>query len=416
MQEVMKMITKTWNQQIEEKISPVVQRINVHVEQMQKRVLDAFRQHQISEAHLQDSTGYGYDDIGREAFEAVFAQMMGAEKALVRPHLVSGTHAIATVLFGVLRPGDELIYLSGEPYDTLQKVIGQIPDGSGTLVDFGIHYQSIPLREDGQVDWTSFQKAKSERTKMVAIQRSKGYVSRPSFTLAQIKEMIQQIRKLCPQAVIFVDNCYGEWVEAQEPPHVGADLIAGSLIKNPGGGLAKSGGYIAGKKQWVERVAGRMTAPGIAAEVGATYGYMRDFFQGLFLAPHVVGEALKGMVFAAAALQEEGFATSPTWDESRADIVQQVTLGRADRLVAFCQGIQSCSPIDSYLRLEPAPMPGYSDSIVMAAGTFVSGASIELSADGPLRPPYIAYLQGGLTYAHVKIAIREAIANLQRLS
>lgn len=412
----MDVTTKTWNQQIEEKISPVVQKIDTHVEQMQERVLDAFRQHQISEAHLQGSTGYGYDDLGREAFEAVFAQMMGAEKALVRPHIVSGTHAIATVLFGVLRPGDELIYLSGEPYDTLQKVIGQAPDGSGTLVDFGVDYQSIPLQKGGQIDWTSFRKAKSERTKMVAIQRSRGYSTRPSFTIAQIEKMIHQIRQLCPQAIIFVDNCYGEWVEEQEPTHVGADLIAGSLIKNPGGGLAKSGGYIAGKKNWVERVAGRMTAPGIAAEVGATYGYLRDFFQGMFLAPHVVGEALKGMVFAAAALQEEGFMTSPTWEEPRADIVQQVVLEQADRLIAFCQGIQSCSPIDSYLTLEPAPMPGYTDPIVMAAGTFVSGASIELSADGPLRPPYIAYLQGGLTYAHVKIAIRKAIANLQQLS
>lgn len=409
------MITKTWNQQIEEKIAPVVQSIDIHVERMQERVLDAFRQHQISETHLQGSTGYGYDDLGREAFEAVFAQMVGAEQALVRPHLVSGTHAIATVLFGVLRPGDELIYLSGEPYDTLQKVIGQSPDGSGTLADFDIHYQSIPLLKDGQIDWTSFRKAKSDRTKMVAIQRSRGYASRYSYTVTQIKEMIQQLRKLCPQAVIFVDNCYGEWVEAQEPTHVGADLIAGSLIKNPGGGLAKSGGYIAGKKEWVERVAGRMTAPGIAREVGATYGYLRDYYQGLFLAPHVVGEALKGMVFAAAALKEEGFTTSPNWDEPRADIVQQVVLGTADRLVAFCQGIQSCSPIDSFLTLEPASMPGYTDPIVMAAGTFVSGASIELSADGPLRPPYVAYLQGGLTYAHVKIAIREAIANLQQL-
>lgn len=407
--------TETWSQQIEKKISPVLQKINVHVEQMQERVLNAFRQHQISEAHLQGSTGYGYDDLGRDALEAVFAQMMGAEKALVRPQLVSGTHAISTVLFGVLRPGDELIYLTEEPYDTLQKVIGQAPDGTGTLVDFGIGYQSIPLREGGEVDWTGFRQALSERTKMVAIQRSRGYSSRPSFSIAKIKEMIEQIRKLCPQAVIFVDNCYGEWVEAQEPPHVGADLVAGSLIKNPGGGLAKSGGYIAGKKQWVDRVAGRMTAPGIASEVGATYGYLRDYFQGLFLAPHVVGEALKGMVFAAAALEEMGFETSPTWDEPRADIVQQVALGRADRLVAFCQGIQSCSPIDSFLTLEPAAMPGYSDLIVMAAGAFVSGASIELSADGPLRPPYIAYLQGGLTYAHVKIAIQEAIANLQRL-
>lgn len=387
----------------------MIKRIDEQVEHQQWRVLSSFREHGVSEYHLQSSTGYGYDDIGRETLEKVFADLFGAELALVRPNIISGTHAIASCLYGVLRPGDELIYLTGKPYDTLHQVIGAGRDGSGSLADYGITYQEIPLTSEGEVNWEAFVQAVSERTRMVGIQRSRGYADRPSFTIAKIDEMIRQIRSIHSDLVIFVDNCYGEFVEAKEPTHIGADLIAGSLIKNPGGGLAKSGGYIAGKARWVERAASRLVAPGIGVEGGATYGYMRDYFQGLFLAPHVVGEALKGAVFTSAILEEVGFSTTPTWEEPRTDIIQQVRLGNPDLLIAFCRGIQSASPVDAHIMPEPAPMPGYTDPVIMAAGTFVQGASIELSADGPLRPPYTVYLQGGLTYAHVKIGIIQAL-------
>ncbi|SFJ50614.1 Cystathionine beta-lyase family protein involved in aluminum resistance [Thermoflavimicrobium dichotomicum] len=396
-------------EKIEQRIAPEIRRIEQQVDEHQWRVLHFFRQHGVSEYHLQSSTGYGYDDVGREVFERIFADLFGAELALVRPHIISGTHAIAACLYGVLRPGDELIYLSGKPYDTLQQVIGTESDGSGSLMDYGIRYKEIPLLPDGSVDFATFQSLLTDRTKVVGIQRSRGYADRPSFTISQIAEMIGQIREIRSDLVVFVDNCYGEFVEDKEPTHVGADLIAGSLIKNPGGGLAKSGGYIAGKEKWVKKAAARLVAPGIGLEGGATFGYLRDYYQGLFLAPHVVGEALKGAVFAAALLEEIGFDTTPKWNEVRTDIIQQVRLGNPDLLVAFCQGIQAGSPVDAHIAPVPAPMPGYKDPVIMAAGTFVQGASIELSADGPLRPPYIAYLQGGLTYSHVKIALIQAV-------
>jgi cystathionine beta-lyase family protein involved in aluminum resistance len=395
--------------QIESKIEPVIRKIEKRVDALQWKVLSAYRRHGVSEIHLHSSTGYGYDDLGRETFEKAFADIFGAEKALVRPHIISGTHAISACLYGVLRPGDELIYLTGRPYDTLHQVIGSERDGSGSLADYGITYKEIPLTSEGKVDWDAFSAALGANTKMVGIQRSRGYADRPSFTIAEIREMVERIRSMRSDLIIFVDNCYGEFVEELEPTHVGVDLLAGSLIKNPGGGLAKSGGYIAGKEKWVERAAARLVAPGIGMEGGATYGYMRDYYQGLFLAPHVVGEALKGVVFAAALLAELGFQTTPTWEEERTDIIQQISLGTPELLIAFCQGIQSASPVDAHILPVPSPMPGYRDEVIMAAGTFVQGASIELSADGPLRPPYIAFMQGGLTYSHVKIGIIQAL-------
>ncbi|MRG28096.1 aminotransferase class I/II-fold pyridoxal phosphate-dependent enzyme [Laceyella tengchongensis] len=397
---------------VEAKIAPVLKRIERNVDRQQWKTLAAYREHGVSEIHLQASTGYGYDDLGREAFEKVFASLFGAEQALVRPNIISGTHAIAACLYGVLRPGDELIYLTGRPYDTLHQVIGKECDGSGSLADLGIAYREIPLTSAGRIDWDAFREAVSARTRMIGIQRSRGYADRPSFTISDIRDMVERVREICPKAVIFVDNCYGEFVEEVEPTQVGADLVAGSLIKNPGGGLAKSGGYIAGKAKWVERAASRLVAPGIGVEGGATHGYLRDYYQGLFLAPHVVGEALKGAVFAAAFLEELGFKTSPSWEETRTDIIQQIHLGSAELLVAFCQGIQSASPIDAHILPVPSAMPGYRDEVIMAAGTFVQGASIELSADGPLRPPYIAFMQGGLTYSHVKIGIVQALDHM----
>lgn len=394
---------------VTKQIQPIISQIEERVEMHQWRVLDAFRKHGVSDYHLHSSTGYGYDDLGREVFERIFADLFGAEMALVRPNIISGTHAIASCLYGNLRPGEELIYLTGTPYDTLHKVIGKKGDGTGSLADYGIGYQEIALLEDGEVDWDTFIQSVSHHSKVIGIQRSRGYADRPSFTIARIRQMITKIREIAPQAMIFVDNCYGEFVEELEPTHVGADLIAGSLIKNPGGGLAKSGGYIVGKQQFVEKAASRLVAPGIGVEGGATYGYQRDYYQGLFLAPHVVGEALKGVIFASAMLAATSFQTTPAWDQERTDIIQQVRLGSSDLLIAFCQGIQSASPVDAHITPIPAAMPGYEDPVIMAAGTFVQGASIELSADGPLREPYIAFLQGGLTYAHVKIAIMQAL-------
>ncbi|SDX16044.1 Cystathionine beta-lyase family protein involved in aluminum resistance [Marininema mesophilum] len=402
-------ILKQWGEDAEKKITPILRRIERQVDEHQWRLLVAYRRTGVSEAHLASSTGYGYDDLGREALESIVAEVFGAQSCLFRSHITSGTHAIAASLFGILRPGDELLYITGAPYDTLHQVIGDRADGSGSLTDYGIAYQAISLTSDGKVDWSAVQEAVTPRTRCIAIQRSRGYAERASITIDQMEAMITQVRQICPSAAIFVDNCYGEFVEDREPTHVGADLIAGSLIKNPGGGLAKSGGYIAGKKQWVDRAASRLVAPGILAEGGASHGYLRDFYQGFFLAPHVVGEALKGAVYAAAMLEAAGFSSTPGWSDPRADIIQLIQFGSPEPLIDFCQGIQQASPVDAHVRPEPSSMPGYEDPVIMAAGTFVQGASIELSADGPLRPPYRAYMQGGLTYSHVKIGILTAL-------
>lgn len=396
----------------EKKVAPVFSEISRGVEYNQRRVLDAFRKANVQEFHFMESTGYGYGDSGREALETVYARVFGTEAALVRPYITSGTHAIAASLFGVLRPGDKLLYITGKPYDTLEEVIGlRGQDHIGSLQDFGITYEDIPLKNDAP-DWKTIAQRIDDKTKCIGIQRSRGYSTRPSFTVQEIAEMVKFVKEIKEEVVIFVDNCYGEFVETEEPTHQGVDLMAGSLIKNPGGGLAKSGGYIVGKERLLEQVGARLTAPGVGNEGGAMYGYTRDYFQGFFLAPHVVGEALKGAILTAAVLQELNFPISPKWNEKRTDIIQQIDFKTPELLVAFCEGIQKSSPVDAYVTPVPGPMPGYEDPVIMAGGTFIQGSSIELSADGPLREPYTGFMQGGLTYAHVKIALRTALERM----
>ncbi|KMY44775.1 hypothetical protein AC622_11525 [Bacillus sp. FJAT-27916] len=376
------------------------------------KVLRAFQKNKVSDAHFNPSTGYGYDDIGRDTLERIYADVFSAEAALVRPQIISGTHAISTCLFGVLRPGDELVYMTGKPYDTLEEIVGIRGSGVGSLREYQIGYQSVSLTEEGQIDYEAVAQAIKPTTKMIGIQRSKGYDTRPSFTVDQIKEMIQFVKTIKPDVVVFVDNCYGEFVERMEPTDVGADLMAGSLIKNPGGGLAKTGGYIAGRADLVERCAFRLTSPGIGAEAGASLYSLLEMYQGFFLAPHVVGQSLKGALFTAAMLERWGFNPTPSWQEPRTDLIQAVQFHDRDKMVAFCQEIQYASPVNSHVTPYPAYMPGYEDDVIMAAGTFIQGASIELTADGPLRPPYTAFVQGGLTYSHVKIAVCTAIDRL----
>ncbi|WP_339177394.1 methionine gamma-lyase family protein [Oceanobacillus sp. FSL W7-1293] len=383
------------------------------VEKNQQRVLEAFRNHRISDAHLQGTTGYGYDDLGREGLEAVYAQVFGGEDAVVRPQIVSGTHAITTALFGILRPQDELVYITGHPYDTLEEVIGKPGKEEGSLADFQIGYREVALKETGEIDFEAIKSSWTKQTKVIAIQRSKGYDARPSFTISEIKEMVDFVKAIDPSVIVFVDNCYGEFTETKEPLHVGADLIAGSLIKNPGGGLVRAGGYIAGRQDLIHLCANRLTAPGLGKETGASLGMLQEMYQGFFMAPHTVGEALKGALFTARFLELAGFRTAPSYHEKRTDLIQTVTFHTAEEMIAFCQAIQENSPINSYVTPYPSEMPGYEDEVIMAAGTFIQGASIELSADGPIRAPYTAYVQGGLNYTHVKIAIIEAVKTLK---
>ncbi|MBO1510306.1 methionine gamma-lyase family protein [Metabacillus bambusae] len=397
---------------VEEKIKEVQEAIERQSEANQFRVLKSFQKHRVSDSHFIPTTGYGYDDIGRDTLEEIYADVFGGEAGLVRPQIISGTHAISIALFGVLRPGDELIYITGKPYDTLEEIVGIRGNGVGSLKEFQIDYQTVDLRENGKIDFEAVKNAITHKTKMIGIQRSKGYATRPSFTLAEIEEMITFVKSLKEDVVIFVDNCYGEFVEELEPCHVGADLMAGSLIKNPGGGIAKTGGYIVGKKPLIEACSYRMTSPGIGAEAGASLYSLQEMYQGFFLAPHVVGQALKGAVFTSAFLEELGLQTNPSWNSTRTDLIQSVQFDDDKLMVAFCQAIQYASPINSHVTPYPNYMPGYEDDVIMAAGTFVQGASIELSADGPIRAPYVAYVQGGLTYAHVKIAICSAIDSL----
>lgn len=399
--------------QIETRIAPIHQKIDDTAFYNQQKVLAAFKQHQVSDYHFNPSTGYGYDDEGRDNLERVYAQVFGAEAAIVRPQIISGTHAITLSLFGVLRPGDELIYITGKPYDTLQSIVDGGEKDTGSLKDFNIRYRHIDLIDNAHIDWASVQAAVSDKTKMIAIQRSKGYASRPSFTIEAIQDMCTRIREIAPHAVIFVDNCYGEFVEELEPTEVGADLMAGSLIKNPGAGLAKIGGYIAGQAALVEKCAYRMTAPGIGAEAGATLNTLGDFYQGFFLAPHTVAQALKGAIFTSAMLEEIGMTTAPHYSEPRTDLIQSVSFQTPEQMIAFCREIQAASPVNAHYAPEPAYMPGYEDDVIMAAGTFVQGSSIELTADGPIRPPYTAFVQGGLTYEHVKYAICRAVQKIQ---
>jgi cystathionine beta-lyase family protein involved in aluminum resistance len=398
--------------EVEQQIAEVHKNIEERIDRNQFRVLQSFQKHRVSDSHFIPTTGYGYDDAGRETLEKIYAEVFGAEAGLVRPQIISGTHAISIALFGILRPGDELLYITGKPYDTLEEIVGIRGTGNGSLKEFGISYNTVNLAENGEVDWNAVKTAIKPETKMIGIQRSKGYATRPSFTVEQIGEMVKFVKEIKSDVVVFVDNCYGEFVEDVEPCHVGADLMAGSLIKNPGGGLAKTGGYIVGKEQYVESCSYRMTSPGIGAEAGATLYSLLEMYQGFFMAPHTVAQALKGAVFTAAILDRIGMNSSPKWDAVRTDLIQSVQFDDRDKMIAFCQAIQYASPVNSHVTAYPAYMPGYEDDVIMAAGTFIQGASIELTADGPIRPPYVAYVQGGLTYSHVKMAVLIAIDSL----
>lgn len=397
---------------VEQQIKPIHEKIDQRIEENQFRVLQSYQKHRVSDSHFIPSTGYGYDDIGRDTLEKIYADVFGGEAGLVRPQIISGTHAISIALFGVLRPGDELLYITGKPYDTLEEIVGIRGSGIGSLKEFNIDYNAVLLNSEGKVDFAAVKHAIKPNTKMIGIQRSKGYANRPSFTINEIKEMISFVKAIKEDLVVFVDNCYGEFVEDIEPCHVGADLMAGSLIKNPGGGIVKTGGYIVGKKQWVEACSYRMTSPGIGAEAGASLYSLQEMYQGFFLAPHVVGQALKGAVFTSAILEHFMMNTDPKWDANRTDLIQSVQFDDPNKMIEFCQAIQFSSPINSYVTPYPSYMPGYEDDVIMAAGTFIQGASIELSADGPIRPPYTAYVQGGLTYSHVKIAVCSALDRL----
>lgn len=374
----------------------------------QLKVLSAFIKNGVSEAAMAGSTGYGYDDRGREILEKVMADAMGAEDALMRHNFVSGTHTLTVALFGLLRPGDKILCLTGRPYDTIIGVFGIDEKTDGSLADFGVEYCQVDLKTDGTPDFDGIKsELQSGKYKMAYIQRSRGYSTRPSLTVDIIEKLCNTVKEISPDTIIMVDNCYGEFTEKKEPCEVGADIIAGSLIKNPGGGIAPTGGYIAGKHELVEKCAARLTCPGVGREVGATLGHSRELYMGLFSAPHVVGEALKTAVYASALFETLGFAVTPKYDEKRGDIIQCVTLGTREGLIAFCKGMQSGAPVDSFVVPEPWAMPGYTDEVIMAAGAFTLGASIELSADGPLREPYAAWMQGGLNFhsAHAGVLL-----------
>ena len=385
--------------------------IDANAELGQAKVLAAMQKNRVSAAHFAATTGYGYDDMGRDTLERVYAGVFHTEAALVRPQLVCGTHALAVALSANLLPGDELLAISGKPYDTLEEVIG-IRNSPCSLAEYGVSYRQIDLLKDGSFDLPAIRSALSARTKLVHIQRSKGYQTRSTLSVAQIAESISLIRSIAPQTAVLVDNCYGEFVESIEPSDVGADMTVGSLIKNPGGGLAPIGGYIAGTRSCVERCAYRLSAPGLGQEVGANLGLLPALYQGFFLAPTVTAAALRGAVFAAAAYERLGFRVVPSAEEERHDIIQAIELGSEAAMRAFCEGIQQAAPVDSFATPVPAPMPGYDAPVIMAAGAFVQGSSIELSADGPVRPPYAVYYQGGLTWPHAKLGV---LLSLQKM-
>ncbi len=389
-------------------------RVDAIAEKNTLKVLDAMRACRVSDAHFNTTTGYAYDDIGRTKLEELYARIFGAERALVRTQFVSGTHALATVLFGILRPGDELVSLTGKPYDTMQTVIGYENPSPGSLKEFGVLYNELPMI-DGKVDMDGIKNVITAKTKMVEIQRSRGYSMRSPLSIADIRAICAEVHRIKPDCICFVDNCYGEFVDTLEPTQAGADIMAGSLIKNPGGGIAPTGGYVAGRDELVELTSYRLTAPGMGDELGASLASNRLLFQGLFLAPHVVAQSIKGAIFAAGMFARLGYKTLPLPTDVRGDIIQAIELGSGEKLVAFCGGIQKYSPVDSFAAPEPWDMPGYTDQIIMAAGTFVQGASIEFSADGPMRAPYNVYLQGGLTFEHAVIGIMGAAQAIEDL-
>mgnify|MGYP004672108193 FL=1 len=378
-----------------------------------EKVLDVMRTHQVSPRHFAPTTGYGYDDVGRDTLEAIYADLFHTEAAIVRPQIVSGTHTLSLAMFGVLRPGDELLYASGAPYDSLEEVIGLRGDGACSLKEMNVSYGQVEMK-DGKLDLAAIRTAMKPNTRMVAVQRSRGYSTRPSLMPEDVEPLARMLHEEFPNACLMVDNCYGEFVCEKEPSDYGADLCAGSLIKNPGGGLAPTGGYIVGREDLIRRISFRLTAPGIGREEGSYAASYRPYYQGLFMAPHTAVQAVKTSILAAAVFEELGMRSSPAPDARRTDIIQALEFGTPERMVAFCQAIQAASPIDSMAEPEPWDMPGYADPVIMAAGAFVSGASIELSADGPMRAPYAVYLQGGLTYAHGRIALCRALEAMQK--
>ena len=396
----------------EKEIEGIFKELNKTREFNQVKVIRAMQKNGLSDSHFAGTTGYGYDDRGREVLDRVYADVFMAEDALVRHQIVAGTHALALCMYGNLRPGDELLSITGKPYDTLEEVIGIRSKGEGSLSEYGVSYRQIDLLDGGIVDYKGVREAIGEKTRLVYIQRSRGYSWRPSLKISDIEKAVEFIKSIKNDVVVLVDNCYGEFVEEKEPIEVGADLIAGSLIKNPGGGLAPTGGYVAGKEDFVRKAACRLTTPGLGKKVGSTLGHNRLMFQGLFLAPHVVAESVKGAVFCSAVMNAMGFETSPLPGEKRSDIIQAVKFNNVDGVVSFCQGIQKGSPVDSYVTPEPWDMPGYDCQVIMAAGAFIQGSSIELSADAPIKPPFIAYMQGGLVYEHAKLGIMIAVQKM----
>lgn len=387
-------------------------KIDETAEYNQLKVVKAMQDAKVSEACLLGTTGYGYNDIGRDTLEQVYANLFHTEDALVRPQITCGTHALALALMSNLRPGDELLSPVGKPYDTLEEVIG-IRESKGSLREYGITYRQVDLRADGEFDWDGIQHAINEKTKMVTIQRSKGYEPRKTLSVERIGELISFIKRIKPEIICMVDNCYGEFVQRMEPTDVGADMVVGSLIKNPGGGLAPIGGYIAGKKECVENAAYRLTSPGLGKEVGASLGILSSFYEGLFLAPTVTASALKGAIFAANIYEKLGYHVVPNATEERYDIIQAITFGDPKGVISFCKGIQAAAPVDSFVTPEPWDMPGYDAPVIMAAGAFVSGSSIELSADGPIKPPYAVYMQGGLTFPHAKYGMLKTLQSMK---
>ena len=399
--------------EIEKDLKERFEAIDKTAEYNQLKVIHAMQENRVSSACFHYASGYGYDDFGRDTLEAVYASVFHTESALVRPQITCGTHALSLALAANLRPGDELLSAAGKPYDTLEEVIGIRPS-NGSLAEYGVTYAQVDLLSDGTFDYENIRKAINERTKLVTIQRSKGYQTRPSFSVKQIGEVIAFVKEIKPDVICMVDNCYGEFVETIEPSDVGADMVVGSLIKNPGGGLAPIGGYIAGRKDLIDACGYRLTSPGLGKEVGASLGVMQSFYQGLFLAPTVVAGALKGAIFAANIYEKLGYKVIPNSTESRHDIIQAVELGTPEGVIAFCRGIQDAAPVESYVTPEPWAMPGYDSDVIMAAGAFVQGSSIELSADGPIKPPYAVYFQGGLTWQHAKLGILMSLEYMVR--